>query len=124
MANHLKPLSTMDPCRPQDAGTALLLLLLLQFVFSTQCNCSACDVPPDAELHKKLFFRINRRSGRGSNPDHFGVTQWRELLIHPLRIVRCCCSHVFILACFYPSPCGVIESVRNVEGDKKRGIKT
>jgi hypothetical protein len=32
-----------------------------------QCNCSACEVPQDAELKKPHFFLTNRRSGRGSN---------------------------------------------------------
>jgi hypothetical protein len=41
--------------RPQDAGTPLLTLL--HFFYPTiQCNCSACNVPPDAWLQKKTNF--------------------------------------------------------------------
>jgi hypothetical protein len=40
--------------RPQDAGTPSLLHIF--FVIIIQCNCSACNVPQDAGLHKRANF--------------------------------------------------------------------
>jgi hypothetical protein len=71
--------------RPHDAGTPLLLLLLVLYP-TIQCNCSTCDVPPDAGLQNRPFFLTNCRCGRRSNTGHLYGTCTAALTAQPSLI--------------------------------------